>query len=95
MCPSIRKRGGGLLSLFLDKDISSDYYTVYALVDVQDAMGANTVNTILEGLQGKIAYLLKATHLMSIMSNLTPERVVKAWFQIPVDVLKNKSQEGL
>lgn len=28
------KRGGGLLSLFLNKDISSDYYIVYALVDV-------------------------------------------------------------
>ena len=28
------KRGGGLLSLYVEKNQSSKYYTVYALVDV-------------------------------------------------------------
>ena len=32
---------------------------------------------------------------MSIMSNLTPERVVKAWFEIPVNVLKSGIYDGI
>lgn len=42
------KRNGGVKKIFA-KDISG-HIVVYVLVDVQDSMGANTVNTILEGL---------------------------------------------
>lgn len=31
-----------------------NYWIVYVMIDVQNSMGANTVNTVLEGLSGKI-----------------------------------------
>jgi len=57
------------------------------MIDVRDSMGANTVNTVLEGLNKKIQPLLKGDHIMSIMSNLSPERVCKSSFTIPVSCL--------
>lgn len=71
-------RGGGVVNLFIEKEHIDKIWIVYVMVDVQNSMGANTVNTVLEGLQKKIQPILKADHLMSIMTNLAPERVCKS-----------------
>ncbi len=58
-------------------------------------MGANTVNTILEGLSPKLRYLMDGEVLMAIVSNLSPERICKSFFEIPVSILGTLNQSGL
>lgn len=65
------------------------------MIDVRDSMGANTINTVLEGLSKKMLSLLNGDHLMSIMSNLSPERVCKSSFKIPVTCLHTGNLTGL
>lgn len=73
--------------MFLEEIKKTKTFCVYILVNVLEAMGANIVNTILEGLQGTFAVLFDAQPLMSIVSNLSPERAVKAFFKVPVSAL--------
>lgn len=47
-------------------------------VDCRDAMGANTVNTILEGMAPEIEALVGGKALLKILSNLATERMAKA-----------------
>lgn len=91
--PSIVKRGGGL------RDVSSrilpeKFISVDFKVDVKDAMGANIVNSILEG----VASLLQTWFpdekiLFSILSNLATESMVRATCEIPLTAL-SKSNQG-
>ena len=57
-------------------------------------MGANTINTVLEGLAKKVQPLIEGEILMSIMSNLSPERVCKATFSIPIKQLNTPFMTG-
>lgn len=47
-------------------------------VDCRDAMGANTVNTILEGIAPEVEELVHGRALLKILSNLATERMTKA-----------------
>lgn len=52
-CPSMVKRGGGVLSIRHRKIYSSEYMAndsmvIELLIDVKEAMGANLVNTVCE-----------------------------------------------
>lgn len=93
--PSIVKRGGGLKTLdvrfFSDHVTATDYLTVYLTVDTKDAMGANIVNTILEGVTPLVADLISGTVLMSILSNYTTQSLVTANCAIDIDLIPNKS----
>ncbi len=51
---------------------------VHLLVDVKDAMGANTVNTMCEAVAPVIEKLTGGTVLLKILSNLAVNRIVKA-----------------
>ncbi|GBG97398.1 hydroxymethylglutaryl-CoA reductase, degradative [Lactococcus termiticola] len=85
--PSIVKRGGGL------RAISSRYFEEGFLsldfkIDVQDAMGANIVNSILEGLANHLRTLFPNEEILfSILSNYATESLVKATCAIPVEKL--------
>lgn len=78
--PSIVNRGGGLKKIdvrtILNKDNQPEFLTVHLLVDVKDAMGANIVNTILEGTAPLIEAWLSASSLMSILSNYNDHSLV-------------------
>ncbi len=50
LCPQLKTRGGGVTKLRLDFCIKTKTYCLYVYVNVLEAMGANMVNTILEGL---------------------------------------------
>lgn len=94
LCPQMVKRGGGVIDVLVAA-LDSQTRVVYLLIDVQDSMGANTVDTVLEGLKTKIEEILKGTALMCIVSNLCPERVTTASFEIPVDALAWQEFSGL
>ena len=87
------KRGGGVIDIKLENTLKDIVF--YILVDVKDSMGANTVNNIIEGIATKLASIYKGKVLMSIMSNLCPERLAKSVFEIPVECLSKNGISGL
>lgn len=84
--PSIIERGGGVIDLVVSSH-PDGVYSVNVFVDVQNAMGANTVNGILENLKPRIVEMIKCNVVMAIVSNMSPDRIVNAWFEIPVECL--------
>lgn len=90
--PSIVKRGGGLREVSSRIFSSQKFLSVDVKVDVKDAMGANIINSILEG----IAELFRSWFpdekiLFSILSNYATESLVKATCEIPVERLSKKA----
>lgn len=88
--PSIVNRGGGVVKFEIRTLIDKD--TVFVILDVlmdtQEAMGANMMNTVLEKLAQYIETKTGETVLMAILSNLSPESVVKAQVSIDPKTLK-------
>jgi degradative hydroxymethylglutaryl-CoA reductase len=98
LCANMYKLGGGAFDLYC-KVHDQTSFSVSLLLDVVDAMGANTINTTLEKLKPFIMskLIIKTENenkktpidsspiLMSICSNLTPERVTRVGFKVPVD----------
>jgi hydroxymethylglutaryl-CoA reductase len=97
---NMKLRGGGIKSIILkDKtDKEPDYFQIHAEFETCDSMGANFINSILE----EFAKMLKAIAseypsfiaeernpeiVMSILSNYTPECLVRAEVSCPVSDL--------
>ena len=94
------KRGGGILDIQLKNMTQSlpGYYQLDCSFDTCDSMGANFINTLLESFaEGLQNYLKRSTAftgadseidvIMSILSNYTPESLVRAWVECPVEEL--------
>lgn len=100
---SMRQRGGGILDIeLLDmRHLDDNYYQIKATFDTCDAMGANFINSCLEQfaktLQNWVASKdiftdeeRDATIIMCILSNYTPECLVKTWVECPIEDLGGK-----
>jgi hydroxymethylglutaryl-CoA reductase len=96
---NMRKRGGGILSAELvDKsDLEPNYWQIKGEFETCDSMGANFINTILEKwadvLKREAEYAPELTDhyldvIMCILSNFTPECLVRAEVSCPVSELK-------
>jgi len=92
--PSIVKRGGGLRRIahraFLaaDSGLDTNYISLDLLVDVKDAMGANIINTILEGVTSNLrTWFPDVEILFSILTNYATESLVTATCVVPFSVL--------
>lgn len=97
--PSIVARGGGLKKITLrvlpETPINRQtFLTIHLMVDVKDAMGANIINTILEGVTPYILELTNGASLMSILSNYNTDALVTATCQIPFNHLETSSYDG-
>lgn len=97
--PSIHQRGGGLKGI--DIEIIEDptltdkqFLTVYLKIETKDAMGANIINTILEGVTPFVAEITNGTPLMSILSNFNTEALVTATCEIDFKELHSSSLTG-
>lgn len=103
---NMEKRGGGLKSLELRNLTEKEpgYYQLWAEFETCDAMGANFINSVLEGLGKELTmYMGKELNLfgeelteqfevvMAILSNFTPECLVKAWVECCLEELEDKS----
>lgn len=95
------ERGGGILDIEL-KDFTDEidnYYQVHMTFDTCDSMGANFINTVLEEFSKLFIAKLYEVHgdtyqaesIMCILSNYTPECVVKATVSCPVSALGKMS----
>ncbi|WP_159722237.1 hydroxymethylglutaryl-CoA reductase, degradative [Enterococcus sp. CSURQ0835] len=92
--PSIVARGGGLTALRF-REFPANFLSLDLLVDVKDAMGANILNTILEGVAEKIrGWLPEQTILFSILSNYATETTVTAQGKIPLSKLHPKPEKA-
>ena len=92
---NMRKRGGGILNIeLLDfTEVEAEYYQIRATFETCDSMGANFINSVLETFgQSLKNYAVEnfegeakdLTVIMAILSNYTPECVVRAWVECPV-----------
>src|SRR5690606_19980938 len=98
---NMEKRGGGVRSIEL-RDKSGElanYYQLHCTFETLDAMGANFINSCLEGFAEKLkeealtytAFTEREKNIeivMGILSNNTPNCLVRAEVSCPVDDLK-------
>src|SRR5690606_17318785 len=67
---------------------------LHLLVDTRDAMGANTVNTMCEGIAARVEELTSGTVVMKILSNLADRSLVSASTTLPVSALAERGRTG-
>lgn len=98
--PSIVKRGGGATDLLVriieadDEAATPAFLMVHLHVSTLEAMGANIINTMMEGITTFLEELTGGTALMSILSNYATECLASAVCQIPVALLKRDDYSG-
>lgn len=98
---NMEQRGGGVLDIELVNltEFEKDYYQLKVTFDTRDSMGANFINSVLEEFAKTLDRFI-ASHpifndneerdlniIMSILSNYTPECLVRAWVECPVEDL--------
>ncbi len=66
----------------------------HLIVDVRDAMGANTVNTMAESVAGRIEEVTGGKVRLRILSNLADLRLARAQVRYSADTLKTKDYSG-
>jgi len=100
----MQARGGGILDIKLvDKSDEIDaYYQLHAEFDTVDSMGANFINSCLEQFANTLKSEMENSEMfteaekdslqivMCILSNYTPECLVRAEVSCPVEMLSDK-----
>ena len=88
--PQMVARGGGAQDLEVHlhaRPEGGDMLVVHLLVDTRDAMGANLVNTMCEGVASLVESITGGRVFLRILSNLTDRSMVTARCVIPVEKL--------
>ncbi len=67
---------------------------LHLLVDVRDAMGANTVNSMAEAVAPQVEEITGGKVRLRILSNLADKRIVTASVRVPAAALKSGAYEG-
>ena len=92
----LRAAGGGARSLSVrplpatGTDPCGDMLIVHIAVDVQDAMGANAVNSMCERIAPRLADLAGGRTALRILSNLADQRTVTVIGRVPFAALEGK-----
>jgi hydroxymethylglutaryl-CoA reductase len=95
---NMQKRGGGIsdVSLLDMTQLEANYYQLRVTFETCDSMGANFINSVLENFGITLRALAKAsfsgsdqelTIIMAILSNYTPDCIVRASVTCPVSEL--------
>lgn len=96
--PNMVARGGGArdveVRILPSAKEGGDMVVVHLLVDVQDAMGANLVNSMCEGVASLIEKISGGRVFLRILSNLTDRSIVRTHCSIPVQLLENNGYSG-
>ena len=97
---NMEKRGGGITDIqLLDlSHLEANYYQLMVAFETCDSMGANFINSVLEEFGHTLKRFIR-THeafnaqneepeiIMAILSNYTPNCIVRAWVECPIEVL--------
>ena len=90
--------GGGCkeieVHVFEDSPIGA-MVVLHLLVDVRDAMGANTVNTMAEMVAPLVEEISGSNVRLRILSNLADRRLVRAQVELSADALSTQQLNGL
>jgi len=96
--PNMFARGGGAKDIEVKIHPSAthrgDMVVVHLLVDTRDAMGANLVNSMCEGVASLIEKISGGKVFLRILSNLTDRSIVKSNCTIPCKLLNGKGYSG-
>jgi len=96
--PRMIARGGGAkdLEVIIHSGAThmGDMVVVHLLVDTRDAMGANLVNSMCEGVASLIEKITNGKVFLRILSNLTDRAMVRARCTIPTKYLDGKGYSG-
>jgi len=93
LCERMVRRGGGARDLevrMLGVPTGNGGHTllvVHLLIDTRDAMGANTINAVLEGLAPRVEELARGGVYLRILSNLPDRCLARATCRIPAEAL--------
>jgi hydroxymethylglutaryl-CoA reductase len=95
--PSLVAHGGGARDIefrtFEDSPVGP-MMVVHLIIDTQDAMGANTVNTAAESLAPELERLSGGRARLRILSNLADRRLARAWCEVPTSALASGGMQG-
>lgn len=95
--PALVDCGGGAVGLetrLLDEGEYRTMLIVHLLVDCVDAMGANAINTMVEGIAEDVERLTGGSVFLRILSNLADRRVARATVRLPVESLAWRGYSG-
>lgn len=92
--PKLVELGGGAKDLEI-RVLDGEVLVVHLLVDVKDAMGANTVNGMCEAVAPLVEQLTGGKVLLRILSNLATYRLVEAEARVPKEVLGEEVVKGI
>ena len=98
MHPKMVARGGGAMDVEVfhhkaEQD-GRDMVVLHLLVDTRDAMGANLVNSMCEGVASMVETITGGQVFLRILSNLTDRAIAKASVTIPTSNLEGKGYTG-
>ncbi len=98
---NMEKRGGGVSDVVLRDQtaLEPDYYQLFVSFETCDSMGANFINSVLESFAQSLTGFFglhpafgeeerQVEVIMSILSNYTPECLVRTWVECPVEDLE-------
>ncbi len=96
--PRMVARGGGAVGLDMRTyplpSFDGEMLVIHLHVDTRDAMGANLVNGMCEGVASLIESLTEGKVFLRILSNLTDRAVARAEVTLPVEVLEGRGYTG-
>ena len=94
--PSIVVRGGGAIDITtkIFNEKNNSFLVVYLIADVKEAMGANILNNMLEGIKPLLEDLTNSKALMAILSNYATKSLVKSTCAIDIKYLSNDKKEA-
>lgn len=90
---SMVARGGGVRDI-IAREVPGRI-VLHVLVNCQEAMGANVVNTVCEDLGAQAAAAFEGTLGLRILSNLATSRMATATARIPISVLGEELAKGM
>jgi hydroxymethylglutaryl-CoA reductase len=95
--PGLVERGGGArdVEVRLLGYAEDQMIVVHVLVDCRDAMGANLVNTVAEGVSDRLAELAQARVGLRILSNLCDKRCVRVSCRVAAAELATDEMDGV
>jgi len=91
--PRMVARGGGAREIEVEA-ADDGSVAVHVIADVGDAMGANAINTLVEGLAPEISAISGGNVNLRILSNLSDRRLARARAAIPFEALSIDGMQG-
>ena len=98
--PAMQRRGGGAREVEVrvlpapEGPEGEPILVVHIIIDTQDAMGANLINTVAEGVAPRVEQLTGGKVYLRILSNLADRRLARAECKIPLHLLADFGMSG-